>query len=143
MKKQSLIPGVCLGLAIPIVLALAPSAKAEPTRTCHFDPDLGVPNPLGMRAYITITEEDSNTTFVFDQFPSNIGNGQVPATIASRRFLTFYETGLEEARQLMLQNPDFYSELVGYPDPEGFAPVNMTRKDSGAGDLTEQVDGIF
>jgi hypothetical protein len=77
-----------------------------------------------MRAYITITEEEGNTTFLFEQFPSNIGNGQVPATIASSRVLTFYETELDEARQLMLQNPDFYSELVGYPDPEGFGPVN-------------------
>jgi len=79
-----------------------------------------------MRAYITISEEDGNTTFVFEQFPSNIGNGQVPATIASQRFLTFYETDLASARRLMLQNPEFYSELVGYPDPEGFAPVNAT-----------------
>ena len=44
--------------------------------------------------------------------------------IASSRVLTFYETELDEARQLMLQNPDFYSELVGYPDPEAFGPVN-------------------
>jgi hypothetical protein len=27
-------------------------------------------------------------------------------------------------RQLMLENSDYYSELVGYPDPEGFGPVN-------------------
>jgi hypothetical protein len=113
-------------LAVIGLAVFPPAMKAEPTQSCHFDPDLGIPNPLGMRAYITITEEEGNTTFVFDQFPSNIGNGQVPATIASSRFLTFYETGLDTARQLMLQNPEFYSELVNYPDPEGFAPVNAT-----------------
>jgi hypothetical protein len=50
-------------------------AWAEPSRTCHFDPDLGKPNPLGMRSYISLTEEDSNTTFLFEQFPSNVGDG--------------------------------------------------------------------
>ncbi len=106
------------------LLALSPSARAEPTRTCQFNPDLGVPNPLGMRAYITITQEDGNTSFLYEQFPANILSAQVPATIATNRLLTFYKTGLEAARLLMLQNPDFYTELVGYPDPEGFAPVN-------------------
>lgn len=79
-----------------------------------------------MRSYLTISEEDGNTTFVFEQFPRNIGDGRVPATIASQRFLTFYETDLAEARRLMLQNPEFYSELLGYLDPEGFASVNAT-----------------
>jgi len=117
---------IASSVATYILLLLTNTASAEPTRICQFDPDLGVSNPLGMRAYITISEEDGNTTFVFEQFPSNIGNGQVPATIASQRFLTFYETDLASARRLMLQNPEFYSELVGYPDPEGFAPVNAT-----------------
>jgi len=114
-----------IGSLAVIGLAVFPSVlKAEPTRICQFDPDLGVPNPLGMRSYLTISEEDGNTTFVFEQFPSNIGNGQVPATIASQRFLTFYETELAAARRLMLQNSEFYAELVGYSDSEGFAPVN-------------------
>lgn len=43
------------------------------------------------------------------------------AAIASNRILTFYETGLDDAQQLMLQNPSYYSELVGYSEPEGLA----------------------
>ena len=113
MKQLNLIARACLGLSIPAILTLATTAKGEVTRTCEFDPDLGVPNPLGMRAYITITEEDGNTIFVFDQFPSNIGDGQVPATIAASRLLTFYDTDLDTARQLMLDNPRYYTELVG------------------------------
>jgi len=124
MKKLNLQFFAAANLTIAALLTLATAARAEPTQTCQFDPALGVPNPLGMRAYITITEEKGNTTFLFEQFPSNIGNGQVPATIASSRVLTFYGIELDKARQLMLQNPDFYSELVGYSDPEGFAPVN-------------------
>jgi hypothetical protein len=115
---------VAMGLTAVTLLMLSTTAKAEPTQTCQFDPDLGQPNPLGMRAFVTITEEDGNTAFLFEQFPSNAGDGEVPVTIASNRILTFYETGLDDARQLMLQNPSYYSELVGYSDPEGFSPVN-------------------
>ena len=38
--------------------------------------------------------------------------------------MTFYETGVEEARSLMLQQPYYYTNLTGYQDPEGFGPVN-------------------
>jgi hypothetical protein len=95
----------------------------EPTMTCAYDPNSGRENPLGMRAFITAIEQDGNTTFRFDQFPSPIGNG-APATIASRRELTFYGVGIEPARTLLLDNPSYYSELVGYSDNEGFAIVN-------------------
>ncbi|MBW4462442.1 MAG: hypothetical protein KME47_19710 [Nodosilinea sp. WJT8-NPBG4] len=115
---------VAMGLAAATLLALSTIAKAEPTQTCQFDPELGLPNPLGMQSYLTITEEDGSTTFLFEQFPTNLGNGQVQAAIASNRILTFYETGLDDARQLMLQNPSYYSELVGYSDSEGFGPIN-------------------
>lgn len=115
---------VAMGLAATALLMLGTLAKAEPTHTCQFDPELGLPNPLGMRSFVTITEEDGNTTFLFEQFPTNLGNGEVQAAIASNRILTFYETGLDDARQLMLQNPNYYSELIGYLDPEGFGPVN-------------------
>lgn len=113
-------------LSLLAVTVMAGAAHAEPTRVCAYDPDSGQPNPLGMRAYITITEEDGNTTFLFEQFPSHVGiDPSVPVTIASSRELTFYETPLDQARTLMLQNPAYYSELVGYSDPEGFAPVDQ------------------
>ncbi|EDX75544.1 hypothetical protein MC7420_1462 [Coleofasciculus chthonoplastes PCC 7420] len=31
---------------------------------------------------------------------------------------------MDTARVILLQNKNYYSELVGYDDPEGFAPVN-------------------
>lgn len=116
--------GLATGLSLVSCVALPPKAQAEPTRTCQFDPELGVPNPLGMRSYITVTEENGNTSFLFEQFPSNLNSPDVAATVASSRVLTFYETELDEARRLMLQNPGFYTELVGYPNEEGFAPID-------------------
>ena len=119
MKSSIIISLTLLSLA-----TFTPVAQAESTRTCHFDPELGKPNPLGMRSYVSITEAEGNTTFLFEQFASRIGDGSVPVTLETNRMLTFYETDVDQARQLMLQNPDYYSELVGYDDPEGFAPMN-------------------
>ncbi len=110
-------------LAATFLLTLSPITKAEPTQICQYDPTLGVPNPLGMRNYLTITEEDGDTTFVFEQFPAEIGDDEISVTFAATHRMTFYETGVEEARSLMLQHPYYYSNLTGYQDP-GFDLVN-------------------
>ncbi|HEY9641434.1 MAG TPA: hypothetical protein V6C57_13185 [Coleofasciculaceae cyanobacterium] len=117
------------GLCVVSLVLLSKTTLAEPSRTCQYNPDSGVPNPLGMRAYITVTEEKGDTTFLFEQFPSPVAsssrsNSTEQVTIASSRALTFYGVGIDRARTLMLQNPKYYAELVGYDDPEGFAPVN-------------------
>ncbi len=100
--------------------------QAAPTRVCAFNPDLGLPNPLGMRAYVTITEAEGNTTFLFEQFPAIVTHDrlQVEATLALTRQVVFYKTGLEQARQIMLRHPSYYADLVGYADGEGFGPLN-------------------
>ncbi|MFZ4640762.1 MAG: hypothetical protein ACOYMP_10225 [Nodosilinea sp.] len=100
--------------------------RATPTRVCAFNPDLGLPNPLGMRAYVTITEAEGNTTFLFEQFPAIVTHDrlQVEATLALTRQVVFYKTGLEQARQIMLHHPSYYADLVGYADGEGFGPLN-------------------
>lgn len=90
-------------------------------KTCKYDPSLGKPNPLGMRAFITLTESSGNTNVIFEQYPSNLGD---KVTIANRRVMVFYGRNVNEARQLLLQKPQYYSELVGYKDSEGFAAVN-------------------
>ncbi len=72
-----------LGLAIgsPIVAQAETSNLAA---TCAFDTGMGKPNPLGMRAYITAVEINGDTTFTYEQFPSNVnGEKDVPATIGN------------------------------------------------------------
>ncbi len=112
------------GFAGFILTAGSAVAQTSATRTCEYDPNLGVPNPLGMRSYVKIMEVDGDTTFIFEQFPAPVAGAAVPVTLASMRAMTFYGTPLEQARQLMLQNPDYYAELVGYPDADGFEAVN-------------------
>lgn len=117
-------------LAIATIAILVAPTKGfsqtspNPIRTCAYNPDSGQPNPLGMRAFITAVEQDGDTTFRLEQFPTPVGGQQPGVTIASRRELTFYNLNLEQARQLLLQNPNYYLELLGYSTPESFAPVN-------------------
>lgn len=76
-----------------------------------------------MRATIEIKEVEGNTAFRYEQLPSIVGS-QPPATISQQRELIFYKTNLTAARQLLLKDPKYYEELVGYADPEGFKRVN-------------------
>ncbi|HEY9629726.1 MAG TPA: hypothetical protein V6C84_20675 [Coleofasciculaceae cyanobacterium] len=111
-------------VSVASLLLLSQATTAASSRTCAYDVNSGIPNPLGMRAYITLTEEQGDTQVLFEQFPSPIGGDQVRATIASSRVLVFYGMKIDQVRTLMLQDPAYYTELVGYEDPEGFAPVN-------------------
>jgi hypothetical protein len=38
--------------------------------------------------------------------------------------MTFYDLGLTATRQLLLDQPQYYSELLGYQDLQGFGPIN-------------------
>jgi hypothetical protein len=88
------------------------------TATCAYNSDSGKPNPLGMRAFVTVVEVSGDTTFTFEQFPSNLGISDSPAaTISQQRRLTLYKTDISKARALLLKNPRYYEELLGYkPD---------------------------
>lgn len=100
-------------------------AHAAPDQICAYNPDSGKRNPLGMRTFITALEEDGNTTFTYEQFPSNI-NAEVPATISQKRFLTLYKTPIDKARELLVADNDLYAVLLGFEAPEGFASLNET-----------------
>lgn len=100
--------------------------QVQPTEKqiyCSYDPQLGKPNPLGMRTFITAIEKDGNSIFIYEQFPS-IVTGDLPITIEKKRTLTFYDTKIEKARTILRENSNYYSELVGYSDVEGFAAVD-------------------
>ncbi|MFM2430642.1 MAG: hypothetical protein RLZZ511_1855 [Cyanobacteriota bacterium] len=106
---------------------------ANLTATCAFDTNSGKPNPLGMRAYITAVEIGGDTTFSYEQFPSNInGEKDGPATIAVERKLVFYKTSISRARALMLKNSAYYESLIGTRDEAGFAAVNAVLRCQGA-----------
>jgi hypothetical protein len=108
---------VQLGTSIP--------AQAAPTAACGFDPNLGKPNPLGMRAFVTLEEQDGNTTVKYVQLPSNLGiTPGVAATIAQRRDLVLYKTNMAAARKLLVENPKYFNELIGFTSPQGFKPIN-------------------
>ena len=116
--------GVGLAIALTTLIPSPTGLRADTGIRCQFDPTLGLPNPLGMRAYITLTEAAGDTTLEFEQLPSLVGGGEVPATLAVKRVMTVYGLGLTATRQLLLDHPQYYSELLGYDNAEGFGPIN-------------------
>jgi hypothetical protein len=85
---------IVIGIAPLIAASFVPSPAqaATPTATCGYNPDSGKPNPLGMRTLVTLEETEGNTTVKYEQFPSPVGGGNPPTTIASERQLVFYKT---------------------------------------------------
>jgi hypothetical protein len=100
-------------------------AAASSGTTCAYDPKSSLPNPLGMRAFVTVEERDGDTTVVYERFPETL-NGVTPVTLATRRELVFYETPIDQARALMREEPSYYHQLTGDDDPSGFAPIDAT-----------------
>jgi hypothetical protein len=119
----SLLQSISLSMLLPLGLAIAPAqAQSMAGSTCRYNPKSGKPNPLGMRAFVSLTEKDGDTTVTYEQFPSNVG-GTVPATIASKRMLFFPKLTIAKARQLMLKDPKYYNELLVLK-AESFAAMN-------------------
>ncbi|ESA37218.1 hypothetical protein N836_04270 [Leptolyngbya sp. Heron Island J] len=100
-------------------------AQPGPTIVCSYDPSTGVPNPLGMRTFITLTEADGATEVTYEQLGAVVP-GPVEAVLTSQRSLLFPGQSIDGVRQLLLNNATYYRELVGFDDPDGFAPVNAT-----------------
>jgi hypothetical protein len=122
----------CLGLVVGLLSwgggwSAATAEMSSGVRvTCAFNPALGKPNPLGMRAFVTAKETlNGDTIFKYEQFPAPVPGGTTPPmTLAQQRELTLYKTDINAARQLLLDNPKYYEELLGFPAPDGFAAMN-------------------
>ena len=112
---------------------------------CTYDPSSGVPNPLGMRAFVTVSEVEGNSVVRYEQFPSPVNateDAGRAADVASERTLTLYDTPIVEARQLLIDFPTYYAELVGLEsaesvgDENGFESINDTLTCQSVSDAT-------
>ncbi|MEO1394056.1 MAG: hypothetical protein AAFV90_14205 [Cyanobacteria bacterium J06634_5] len=108
-----------------------PAAAPEFVTLCSYDPNSGTPNPFGMRAFVSISEVEGNSVFRYEQFPSFVtaeAEPQRQADIASESTLTMYQTPIAEARQLMVDNPEYYAALLDVAESDlgdrSFAEVN-------------------
>ena len=100
-------------------------AQPSPTIVCSYDPSTGIPNPLGMRTFITLTETNGTTEVVYQQLGTFVP-GPVEAIFTSERALIFPNRSVDMARQLLLSDASYYQELVGFDESDGFAPINDT-----------------
>lgn len=128
---------VIASVSIP-ALAQAPEGapeetpEATPTTVCAFNPEGDLVNPLGMRAFLTISEIDGDSVFVYEQFPSTVASSddveRGAATIESVRTLTLFDTSIDEARQQVVDDPIYFAELTGISvdaiGDEGFSEIN-------------------
>jgi hypothetical protein len=105
------------------IAAIAPAqADSKVATHCYYNPSSGKPNPLGMRASVVLHEKNGTTEVVYEQLPSTVG-GTIPATIASKRTISFPQTTIAQIRQLMLKDPKYYNELLASKG-NSFAPMN-------------------
>lgn len=100
-------------------------AQPSPTIVCNYDPNTGSPNPLGMRTFITLRETDGSTEVTYEQLGAPVA-GPAEAVLTTQRSLTFPRRSIDAVRQLLLNTPSYYRQLVGFNDPDGFAAVNAT-----------------
>ncbi len=109
---------------------------------CTYSPLSGEPNPLGQRAFVTVTEVAGTSVFRYEQFsavssaPQSFDLRQYDsrdypsvADVAATRSITFYDTPLQSARRQLANNPSQYAELLGRElnDPvvlQGFGSVD-------------------
>lgn len=129
----SLMPLSAVALAETAIAQLITQSPPAGFQTiCRYNPESGFPNALGMRTYITVTESAGDTTFTLDRFPAFVTN---PADIDRRadvsemRSLTLYDTPIAEARQLMIDQPFYYANLLEAEAAElvqGFEAVDQT-----------------
>ncbi len=127
MIRQRLTPAwFALAIAPLMSMGIMGVAQASnvPTQSCSFDPASGKSNPLGDRAAITINEINGDTTFTYQEIPSRSNRGPSVVVVSPKREITLENTSLESAKRLLLENPEYYNDLIGYPSANGFATVN-------------------
>lgn len=120
-------------IAFHVAPAFAQASIPGATTICAYNPDSGLPNPLGMRSFITVAQVGDDTVFVYERFSSPVQNendSDITTDISSRRTLTIYAIPLEEARQVLVDSSDSYRVLLGLQDDASadvdFASVNST-----------------
>lgn len=86
--------------------------------TCAYDPDSGLPNPLGMRQFVTIFDHpkdaDGNKEIAFvNEHFQYLVDAQLPAAATYKVTLAVFGAELADARALVLSNGSHYgAELL-------------------------------
>ncbi len=114
---------ICLRLlgVLVFVLSFSINLNSATPKLCSYEPDLDKPNPLGIKGYITIAQEEGDTAVIYEELPVRMAD---KIAMYDQQELIFDALNVEETRKLLLVHPEYYSKLVGHNIPEGFGPVN-------------------
>jgi hypothetical protein len=77
-----------------------------------------------MRAGLDVEAKDGNVVFKYQTFPTPVSADQPPVTIEQARTMIFYNTTIAAARQRMVNDPKYFTELRGFEDPQSFKEFN-------------------
>lgn len=116
---------VPFGLAAAGLAVSALPSQAQTFTRCEYDSSLGFDDPLNSgdllagSASLVVSEADGHTNFTYRYMPPSPGalaesNQPFPnPAFSAQTRLTFYETSIPTARQQMLDNPQYYANLIG------------------------------
>ena len=104
---------------------------------CSHNSNKGLENPLGLRKFISIMHTDGNTSFSFLQLPDLVSTRLIGsesevtelsniATIEIHRKIVFYQTSIQEAREIMRSSDEYYYRLIGMRSADGYAAYDKT-----------------
>ena len=134
-------------LAIGISPVVAMIALPSFATVCVYDASTGFVDPLGERASLTIESTEGDTEFIYERLPAIVSSDstEIKAEVDNKRTLTLYETPIEAARQLLLDDSTYYAVLLGLApdDPfiaRGFATINQTLTCSEDSSSTAEAD---
>ena len=133
----SVLTQVAIGAAVsPAHSQSTPSQNDSETTeetTCAYDASASSPDPLGARASLTIEAARGDVAFVYERLPAIVSSdsSNQRAEVDNKRTLTLYDTSLEAARQLLIDDSTYYAVLLGLApdDPfvaQGFERINQT-----------------
>lgn len=109
-------------LFLGLLMLLTSSCGADSSsQICTWSSDLERPNSEGLIDKITFSEKEGNTHVIFQKTPQNITE---TITVSPQREMIVSGTALDTARVILLQNPNYYQELIGEETEVSFAEIN-------------------
>ena len=138
-KKIAAIATTLIGSLAPAILdsvlspALAQSVAPQTAggTICAYDPSSGTTDPLGERASLKIQAAGGNVAFIYERLPAIVSSSASSqrAEVDNKRTLTLYETSLEAARQLLIDDSTYYAVLLGLSPDDPFVARGFERID--------------
>ncbi|MEB3828519.1 hypothetical protein [Phormidium sp. CCY1219] len=110
------------GITIAFLILSVGCTETSAEKFCEYNPAENQENPLEPSAKLTLRESNGNAIFTYQPTPGK--NLDENITLATNTELIFANTDLDTARLKLIQNEDYYHQLIGKETEQSFAEVN-------------------